>query len=124
MTKLILAIAIIESSLNPSAVGDGGKAVGIMQIHPCVITDVNYFCKSNYKNSDRRDTEKSFEICQKYLTYWGSVYEERTALKCTAEVYAKIWNGGPFGWKKEGAVKERLDRYWFKVQQELNRLQK
>ena len=31
--KLLLAIMLVESNLNPNAIGDGGKAYGILQIH-------------------------------------------------------------------------------------------
>jgi len=124
MIKLILALAVIESGMNPKAIGDNGKSVGIMQIQVPVITDVNYFCKKNYKSSDRLDPQKSFEICKLYLEYWGSVYTDRTGKEPSPEVLAKIWNGGAYGWRKKGEVGERLDRYWFKIQEELNRLQK
>ena len=40
LTELILALCLIESSLDPNAIGDGGEAVGILQIHECVILDV------------------------------------------------------------------------------------
>jgi len=124
MIKLILALAVIESGMNPKAIGDNGKSVGIMQIQVPVITDVNYFCKKKYKSIDRFDAQKSFEICKLYLEHWGSVYTDRTGKEPSPEVLAKIWNGGPNGYKKQGEVGERLDTYWFKVQEELNRLQK
>jgi len=124
MIKLILALAVIESGMNPKAIGDNGKSVGIMQIQVPVITDVNYFCKKKYKSIDRFDAQKSFEICKLYLEYWGSVYTDRTGKEPSPEVLAKIWNGGAYGWRKEGEVGERLDAYWLKVQEELNRLNK
>ena len=48
LNHFILALAIVESSLNPLAIGDNGNAVGYLQITPAVIKDVNYFYDREY----------------------------------------------------------------------------
>ena len=40
-------------------------------------------------------------------------------MKPTYEVYARIWNGGPDGWKKRSTLK-----YWKKVKKELKKKKK
>ena len=121
--QLILAIAIVESSLNPLAVGDNGNAVGYLQITPAVVQDVNTFYGSTYSLDDRYDVVKSVNMCKKYLNYWGDVYEQKTGLKPTAEIYAKMWNGGCYAWKKtDPKVLKNLDIYWDKVLTEMHRL--
>lgn len=59
-----------------------------------------------------KDTSK--DIALLYLTYWGHHYKEVTGKCPTAETYARIWNGGPDGWKKRSTVK-----YWKKVKKEI-----
>lgn len=116
---LLTALMMVETGghHNPSqAIGDGGASVGILQIGKAVVDDVNtFYSDSNYSYQDRYDPEKSREICYKYLTYWGKVYQRKTGKEPTAEIYAKMWNGGCYAWKKEGVVAERLNTYWNKV---------
>jgi len=121
LNHLILALAIVESSLNPLAIGDNGNAVGYLQITPAVIEDVNNFYNLDYNMDDRLDKDKSITVCTLYLKHWGKYYEKQTGKKPTAEIYAKIWNGGALAWKKtDPRVVNNLDNYWEKVQLSLN----
>lgn len=123
--QLIFALAIVESSLNPLAVGDNGNAVGYLQITPAVVEDVNTFYGTTYHMDDRYDTRKSVEICKKYLKYWGEVFEKKTGSKPSAEIYAKMWNGGCYAWKKDNPkVLKNLDIYWDKVNKQLDNIDK
>ena len=123
--QLIFALAIVESSLNPLAVGDNGNAVGYLQITPAVVEDVNTFYGTTYHMDDRYDTRKSVEICKKYLKYWGEVFEKKTGRPPSAEIYAKMWNGGCYAWKKtDPKVLKNLDIYWDKVNKQLNNIDK
>jgi hypothetical protein len=121
LTELILALCLIESSLDPNAIGDRGEAVGILQIHECVIQDVNRIYGTEYNLNDRYDPMLSKMICRKYLKYWGKVYYQRTNKQPTAEVLAKIWNGGALAYEKTNPiVVARLDKYWNKVHKVLS----
>ena len=123
--QLIFALAIVESSLNPLAVGDNGNAVGYLQITPAVVQDVNTFYGTTYEMDDRYDTRKSVEICKKYLKYWGEVFEKKTGRPPSAEIYAKMWNGGCYAWKKtDPKVLKNLDTYWNKVNKQLDNIDK
>ena len=123
--SLILAIALVESSLNPLAVGDNGNAVGYLQITPAVVQDVNTFYGSTYSLDDRYDVVKSVNMCKKYLNHWGQVYEKKTGDKPSAEVLAKMWNGGCYAWKKtDPKVLKNLDTYWNKVNKQLSNINK
>ena len=123
--QLIFALAIVESSLNPLAVGDNGNAVGYLQITPAVVEDVNTFYGTTYHMDDRYDTRKSVEICKKYLKYWGEVFEKKTGRPPSAEIYAKMWNGGCYAWKKtDPKVLKNLDTYWDKVNKQLDNIDK
>lgn len=117
-SKLLDAIAVVESGNKADAVGDGGKSVGAYQIGKLYVDDVNAIYGTDYKYSDRTDPKLSREITLKYLTHYGKVYTRKTKKQPTAEVYARIHNGGPNGWKKPATIK-----YWRKVQNVLrNRL--
>ena len=107
-STLIDALVHVESRGNVHAVGDNGKAIGVLQIHKEVIDDVNRAYRTTYVYSDRKSIEKSREICRKYLILHGG----RSA---SDEKYARIWNGGPTGHKKKST-----EQYWRKVMRSMS----
>jgi hypothetical protein len=117
IVALIPLLIQVESSGNVNAIGDSGQAVGCLQIHPCVVYDVNrlYPCLK-YGLAIRYDKTKSIDICYRYLEHYGRAYEKKTGKFVTMEVLARIWNGGSDGWKKKSTVK-----YWNKVKKELEK---
>ena len=95
---LLNAMIMQESAGNNHAIGDNGIGVGCLQIHPCVVDEVNAKFKPTYSYKDRFDRKLSKEICKKYLSIWAT--KKRLGRAPTNEDYARIWNGGPNGWKK------------------------
>lgn len=92
---IIPALSMKESNNKPNAVGDAGKAQGILQIHKEVVDDVNriYKPKVPFKYpEDALDPAKAKEIAVLYLSYWGKHYERKSGKAATPEVLAKIWN--------------------------------
>lgn len=118
--RVVRAIAEVESGgqINrDTCVGDKGKAVGRYQIWETYVDDVNRILGyKKYSYEDRKNASKSIQMVYIYLTHYGKRYERLTGKKCTDEIYARIHNGGPNGWRKESTVK-----YWHKVQIELQR---
>lgn len=110
--RLIDALAVVESNNNPSAVGDSGKAYGVLQIWEVVIVDVNARFGTKYRHKDAFDPVIARDICRKYLSIYAT--EKRLGRKPTLEDYARIWNGGPNGHKKS-----KTDKYWAKVERAL-----
>lgn len=105
---LLMALHGAECDLRPNPPpGDGGRALGVLQIQMVVIDDVNRIYKTKYVHKDALDKKKAFEICRLYLGYWGAQYKKKTGKEPTDEVLARIWNGGPNGWKKKAT-----DDYW------------
>ena len=116
IAMLISALMIVESDGRADAIGDSGRAVGILQITPVCVQDINRFSKVQYNLSDRADERKSVEMCWRYLYHYGNIYKRDTGKEPTAEILARIWNGGPRGYNDE-----KTRRYWAKVQAELQR---
>ena len=120
--RLVLALIQVESGGDYDAIGDDGKALGCLQIRKCVVDDVNkhypfHYRHKLYVHDDAFCVDKATEICWLYLKYWGGVYKKKTGKEPTNEVYARIWNGGPNGWKKKSTLK-----YWKKVKKQLEKL--
>ena len=110
--SLINAIIKVESNDNVNAIGDNGKAVGCMQIWKVVVDDVNKVSKLKYNYNDRFNKEKSIEIFKLYINKYATA--KRLGRTPTHEDMARIWNGGPNGFKKAGTK-----QYWLKVKAEL-----
>ena len=107
-----------ESDNNPKAIGDSGKACGIVQIWNVVITDVNEVSKEKFKPKDRFNVDKSKKICYIHLTRYGKHYYKKTGKLPTYETFARMWNGGgPAGYTYKSTLK-----YWRDVKAILNRL--
>ncbi len=125
-SEFLYALARVESSLNPRAVGDGGKAVGLFQITMPYLKDCNRILKSvgvEYYPADRFIAGYSVAMVRTYLDHWGRKYEARFHKPVTYEVLAKIHNGGPYWVNRCSPEKARnLDRYWNKVRTELNEI--
>ena len=98
--RLIDALVHVESKGRVHAIGDNGKAIGILQIHKEVVDDVNRAYGHAYSYEDRKCPIKSREICRKYLILHGGRH-------ATNEKYARIWNGGP-----KGHLKSYTKSYW------------
>ncbi len=88
MTRILAILAMLESSNNPDAVN--GKAVGLYQITPIVIADMNAKHGTAYQLKDRRDPVKAREIATLYIrTYAGP--------RPTIHKAAGLWRCGPVG---------------------------
>jgi len=113
---LILALIQVESSGSDEAVGDlnlRDKSYGCLQIRQPAVDDYNQTNQTSWKAEDcLRNRELSITICKWYLGYYAS--ESRLGRAPTLEDRARIWNGGPNGWKKSGT-----HGYWIKVQKAL-----
>jgi len=112
MMKLIPILCQIESGNYHMAVGDNGEAIGVLQIHKCVVDDVNRVYGKNFSYDDRMYVSASKLICLLYIGYWGRKYYENYGKEPTMETYAKIWNAGPRGYEKQKA-----EKYWEKVKE-------
>lgn len=106
---------VVESRGDARAYNTREAAAGIVQIRPKCLADINRIAKKQglavrYTASDRFSASKSRQMWVLYLRYWGEQYAKETGREPTDEVYARIWNGGPTGWRK-GTTRP----YWRRV---------
>ena len=102
------AVCAVESGGNTLAYNDSEKAVGIAQIRPIMVADVNRFSTVKYQHSDAWDPEKSYEIFRAYCLHYFP--------KGSSEQWARAWNGGPKGPGKSATL-----GYWRRVQFHMSR---
>ena len=105
-TKILFAIAMIESSGNPNAINESEQAFGLYQLRQIYIDDVNRTQGTNFTHQDAFDVEKAEQIVMLYTTYWC----KKRNLPLTAENICRFHNGGS-GWIFKP---HKTDRYWNK----------
>ena len=104
--NLIAAVIHVESRGDINAHNVGEDAVGVLQIRPIMVQEVNRVLGfDKYTLQDRWDKQKSIEMF--------NVIRENTP-NPTNEKVARNWNGGPNGYKKKSTLK-----YWQKVKNQL-----
>ena len=104
--SLIDAIIHVESRGDSMAYNAGEDAVGVLQIRPIMMREVNRLLKENkYTLADRWSKSKSIEMF--------NVIKDHTT-NPTNERLARNWNGGWNGYKKKSTLK-----YWNKVKTQL-----
>ena len=113
----VMAVMMVESSGNDRAVGDNGASHGPLQIQEACLIDANEWRKARGLSQfrfpqDCYDRQKAEQIMLSYLHRYAT--ENRLGRRPTIEDYARIWNGGPNGYKIQATVK-----YWNKVKKEL-----
>jgi hypothetical protein len=87
LMSIIAALMLTESGGNPAALGDNKRAVGVLQMWPIQVAEVNRILKhSVYKPHDRHCSAKSQEMCGIFLTYWA----DRRGLSKPEEI-AGLW---------------------------------
>jgi hypothetical protein len=110
--ELIQALIAVESGGNDHAIGDrhlNNKAYGPLQIRQPCVDDVNRIWRTNYRAEDMLGNRQlSISVCKAYIALYAT--EKRLGRQPTAEDMARIWNGGPNGWKKSSTLS-----YWEKV---------
>lgn len=93
LEAVISALIAVETGGHPrpaDAIGDGGRALGVLQIHQAVVDDVNRVTGSRYMHEDALNPKKAKAICRAYLAHYCGEH-------ATIEKYAAVWNGGPGG---------------------------
>lgn len=110
--QLLAALIMVESSGRDHVVGDGGHARGPLQIHAAVIRDVNRIHGTHYTHQQMTNRADACRVCTLYLSTYAT--RERLGHTPTDEDRARIWNGGPEGWRRPTTL-----GYWSRVRRRL-----
>ena len=110
--ELVKAIIQVESDGYDRAIGDRNltnKAYGCMQIRKPVCVDVNrVFGTTLTPEAMLGNRQLSIDTFYNYMTIYAT--QKQLARAVTHQDRARIWNGGPAGWKKLATIP-----YWSKV---------
>jgi hypothetical protein len=115
---LYSSIVWVESKGNANAKSRDGS-VGIIQIKPVMVKEVNRICKiqgmkKRFTLSDRKNPHKSAEMFWIYQGFYNPDLNLDSLSKEDMAILARKWNGGPNGDRKRATKK-----YWRKVSKRL-----
>ncbi len=95
LDRVIGALIKVESGGNSKA--RNGDAVGILQMKPAMVNEVNRILKKNtYTLDDRWDKEKSIEMAKIFFNYWVKHWPKQTDLELCGRWM--LPNGGAPKW--------------------------
>jgi len=97
INKIIIAIVNYESSGNTNAVNHRENAVGILQIRPIMVKEVNRLSDIKFTLRDRYDSIKSVKMFK--------IYQKHFNPKWNFERACRLWNGGRSGMRKQATIK-------------------
>jgi len=118
--RLIEALVRVESNGKANAVGDSGKAFGILQIHEITVKEANRLAQTRFTHADMMNPTKSREVATIVLNHYAKHIQKTTGREASEQELAYIWNGGASSWKRVAAPQndtkqKNLERYWSKV---------
>lgn len=95
--KGLLSIMEEESRFQPNAINKSENAVGLLQIRPIMIKEVNSLLgEERFTDADRKDLYKSVEIFVIYQNHFNPEWDLEKA--------ARLWNGGRNGMNKRATI--------------------
>jgi hypothetical protein len=106
--ELLAALIAVESGGNDLARGRHGE-LGALQVRPCVIRDVNRIKGTRYRWAEMTNRWAALGVFRIYTGHYCT--EERLGRPVTSQDLARVWHGGPNGWKRRKTV-----AYWKRVQ--------
>ncbi|MBX4189749.1 transglycosylase SLT domain-containing protein [Candidatus Parcubacteria bacterium] len=87
-------IASLESSNRPRVIGDGGRALGLFQLHSGVVSDFNSAHKTSYQHQDALNREIAQKIAHWYLETRIPQILKSKKLPVSTENVLTCWNAG------------------------------
>jgi len=111
---LYSSIVWVESKGNATARSKDGS-LGIVQILPVMVKEVNRICKikginKTFTLQDRLNPEKSEQMFWIFQNFYNPNINWETITMSEMEIIARKWNGGP-----KGHTKSATKHYWKKV---------
>ena len=106
--ELLAALIAVESGGNDLARGRHGEH-GALQVRPCVVKDVNRIAGTHYRWAEMTNRWAALGVFRIYTGHYCA--EDRLGRPATSQDLARVWHGGPNGWKRRKTV-----AYWKRVQ--------
>jgi hypothetical protein len=104
-SEFIRKIGEIESLNTDNAIGDGGRAIGRYGIHDICVKGSGLQDLLNYNHKDMADSVKAEHVFWAVMGINCHTYAMRHGKYPRYEDLARMWNGGPAGYKMNATLK-------------------
>jgi hypothetical protein len=101
----------VETHNQPDAIGDNGKAYGVLQIHKIAVDDVNRLYGTDYTHQDAFNVVCSEEIFNLAIKAGIKRYKRIYCRSPTEGELVRMWNGGIYRGYKIDATLKYYKRY-------------
>ena len=111
LREIIDTLKTLETNNNPSAIGDNGRAYGVLQIHKICVKDVNRAYGTKFSHKDAFIPYKAENIALLYLKLGVKVFKRKYNRLPTDEELIRMYNGGIYSGYKKRATRTYYNRY-------------
>lgn len=101
----------VESNNNPEAIGDDGRAYGVLQIHSICVEDINRLYNTEYTHQQAFNRIHSKQMFFLYLQYGIKRFKRRYSRSPTEGEVVRMWNGSVYSGYKKESTKKYYRRY-------------
>lgn len=101
----------VESLGDTRAIGDNGKAYGVLQIHKVCVDDINKTYGTEYTHQDAFDESCSEEMFNLYLKKGIKLYYKKHNKYPSEEQIVRMWNGGCYAGYRYKSTEKYYKRY-------------
>ena len=101
----------LETNNNPKAIGDNGRAYGVLQIHKICVKDVNRIYGTNFSHKDAFIPHKAEAIALLYLKEGIRLFKKKYNKLPTDEEIVRMWNGSIYSGFKKRSTKWYYKKY-------------
>lgn len=105
-------LAQVESSGIVDAVGDGGKALGLYQLHKEAVSDANRLLGTRYRHTEALDSEKASIMAHAYINRVIPHYLRAYGLRDTVENRLTAYNMGIGAVRHHQTAERYIARYF------------
>lgn len=109
---IIEKLSVLESGNNPGAIGDNGKAFGVLQFHAIAVKEHNEQFNTKYTHKDAFNSEISKQMCYNLLKKGAEMHLKKCGVEANESDLVRMHNGGIYsGANKESTLKYLEDYY-------------
>ena len=101
----------VETNNNPKAIGDNGRAYGVLQIHNICIKDVNKVYGTSFSHKDAFIPHKAEVIALLYLKQGVKLFKRKYNKLPTDEEIIRMYNGSIYNGYKKRTTKRYYKKY-------------
>jgi hypothetical protein len=111
LNHIVKVLRQIESHNEPSAIGDNGKAFGVLQIHKIYVQEVNNRFGTTYTHKEMFQENCAEEVFFLYMEFAIERFERKYKRPVAEQDVVRMHNGGAFQGHRIESTKKYYNKY-------------